>query len=146
MSTSTRRFIRHYAEMVAAMLLGMAVLSLPAGAALGALGTSISELNRDAPALSLLLMAVTMTVPMVGWMRYRGHGWPASAEMAAAMFVPAFGVVVLLWVGLVEDLGTLMAIEHSVMFPGMLGVMLLRRDEYGRGYARIAGVAVGPTG
>jgi hypothetical protein len=146
MSPSTRHFIRHYAEMVAAMLLGMAVLSLPTGAALSALGTSISELNRDAPALSLLLMAVTMTVPMVGWMRYRGHGWPASAEMAAAMFVPAFGVVVLLWVGLVEDLGTLMAIEHSVMFPGMVLVMLLRRDEYGRGYARIAGVAADSTG
>jgi hypothetical protein len=132
--------------MVAAMLLGMAVLSLPAGAALGALGTSMSELNRDAPAISLLLMAVTMTVPMVGWMRYRGHGWQASAEMAASMFVPALGVIVLLWVGLVEDLETLMAIEHIVMFPGMLLVMLLRRDEYGRGHARVPVVAAGPTG
>jgi hypothetical protein len=145
MSHSTRTFIRHYAEMVAAMLLGMAVLSLPAGAALGALGTSMSELNRDAPAISLLLMAVTMTVPMVGWMRYRGHGWPASAEMAASMFIPAFGVIALLASGLVDDFEMLMAIEHIVMFPSMVVAMLLRRDEYGRGHAHIAVVAPGPT-
>jgi hypothetical protein len=38
----------------------------------------MSELREDAPALSLLGMAVVMTVPMVGWMRYRGHGWQSS--------------------------------------------------------------------
>lgn len=32
----------------------------------------------------LLAMAVTMTVPMVGWMRYRGQGRQACAEMSAA--------------------------------------------------------------
>jgi flagellar biosynthetic protein FliP len=61
---------------------------------------------------------------------YRGHGWPASAAMAAAMFVPTFGVVALLWSSLVGDIGTLLVIEHVVMLPSMLVAMLLRRDEY----------------
>lgn len=103
MSASTRHFVRHYVEMVVAMFAGMALLGLPAGWAMSAAGTSWSELHYDAPALMLLGMAVTMTVPMVGWMRYRGHGWQAGGEMSAAMFL------------------------------SMLGAMLLRRAEYIRG-------------
>lgn len=78
-------------------------------------------------------MAVTMTVPMVAWMRHRGHGWPASAEMSASMFIPAFGVIALLWGGLFENIGALMLIEHVVMLPSMLVAMLLRREEYSGG-------------
>jgi hypothetical protein len=130
MSASTRHFIRHYVEMVVAMFLGMAVLGLPAVAALGLVGMSSSELHNDAPALLLFGMAVTMTAPMLAWMRYRGHGRPASAEMAAAMFIPTFGVIALLWSGHIDDTGTLLEIQHVVMFPSMLVAMLLRRDEY----------------
>ena len=130
MSTSSRHFVRHYLEMVVAMVLGMAVLGLPAGIALDALGMSSSELRNDAPALMLFGMAVTMTVPMVGWMRYRGHGWQPSMEMAASMFIPTFGVIALLWGGVVAGVGTLLVIEHVVMLPSMLAAMLLRSDEY----------------
>ena len=130
MSASTRHFARHYLEMLVAMFLGMAVLGVPAVAALGVVGVSSSELHNDAPALLLCGMAVTMTAPMVAWMRYRGHGWRASAEMAAAMFVPTFGVIALLGSRLVDDTGTLLEIQHVVMFPSMLVAMLLRRDVY----------------
>src|SRR5215210_736117 len=95
-SHSIRRFARHYAEMVVAMVLGMVVLGIPAAAALRTAGTSSSALQADAPALMLLGMAAIMTGPMVGWMRVRGHGWAASAEMAASMFVPTFAVIALL--------------------------------------------------
>jgi hypothetical protein len=146
MSTSSRHFVRHYLEMVVAMILGMAVLGLPAGIALDALGLSSSELHNDAPALMLFGMAVTMTVPMVGWMRYRGHGWQPSMEMAASMFIPTFGVIALLWGGLVADVGMLLVIEHVVMLPSMLAAMLLRPDEYtsashGHGQAHAEAVA-----
>jgi hypothetical protein len=129
-SASTKRFVRHYVEMVVAMFVGMGVLMAPAGWALGALDTSWSELHYDAPALMLLAMAVTMTAPMVGWMRYRGHGWQANTEMSAAMFVPTFAVIALLWGGLVEDVGVLLLIEHVAMLVGMAAAMLLRRAEY----------------
>jgi hypothetical protein len=130
---STWHFVRHYVEMVVAMFLGMGVLGVPAGWAMGPLGTSWSELHADAPALMLFGMAVTMTVPMVGWMRYRGHGWRAALEMSAAMFLPTFAIIALLWGGLVEDIGVLLVIEHVAMLLSMLGAMLLRPAEYTHG-------------
>src|SRR5215207_8922423 len=97
-----RTFIRHYAEMVAAMFIGMIALGLPAEGALIAAGTSTSELGASAPAVVLLGMAVTMTVPMVAWMRYRGHGWRPSAEMSASMFLPTFAAIALMGAGTLE--------------------------------------------
>ena len=134
MTTATRHFIRHYVEMVVAMFLGMAVLGMPALLALGATGVSSTELRSDAPALLLLGMGLTMTVPMVAWMRYRGHGWPASNEMAASMLIPTAGVIALLW--LVDDVGIVLTIQHVVMLPSMLVAMLLRPQEYSHGGRR----------
>ena len=111
-------FARHYVEMVVAMLLGMLVLGLPIDTLL------------HAPELELLNMAVTMTVPMVAWMRYRGHGWQPAWEMSAAMFVPTFVAIGLLWGGVVEDEHTLLMIQHTAMFPLMFVAMLLRHGEY----------------
>jgi hypothetical protein len=127
---STRHFVRHYVEMVIAMFLGMAILGVPAGWALSAMGSSWSALNDDAPALMLLGMAVTMTVPMVAWMRYRGHGWRANTEMSASMFLPTFAVIALLGAGVVTDIGVLLVVEHVAMLLSMLAAMLLRPAEY----------------
>ena len=75
-------------------------------------------------------MATNMTVPMVAWMRHRGHGWLPCWEMTAAMYVPTFGALALLEAGVLGDAHAAMGVQHVVMFPAMLGVMLLRRDEY----------------
>lgn len=128
MSAAARHFARHYAEMIAAMFLGMMVLGPPLALAIVPFGIDLHD--GDAPALLLLGMAATMTAPMVAWMRYRGHGWAPCADMAAAMFVPTFVLVALLAGGLVEDVGTLLVVEHVVMLPAMLVAMLLRHDEY----------------
>jgi hypothetical protein len=116
--------------MVIAMFAGMAVLGLPAEWALGALGTSWSGLTDDAPAAMFLLMATTMTLPMVGWMLFRGHGPRANLEMAASMFVPTFAVIGLMWAGALTDIGALMVLEHVAMLLAMLGVMLARPHAY----------------
>jgi len=121
-----RHFIRHYLEMVVAMLLGMAVLGLP----LYAVGTGWHELAIESPAIGFLGMATSMTVPMVGWMIYRGHGRRANMEMSASMFVPTFAVITLTWADVVTDTGALMTIEHVAMFVAMAAVMLLRPAEY----------------
>jgi hypothetical protein len=123
-------FARHYVEMVVAMLLGMVVLGGGGAVLLGFAGVDTGAWHDDAPALMLSSMAVTMTVPMVAWMRHRGHGWVPCWEMTASMVLPTLGAIALLAVGLVEDGGTLMAIQHVVMFPAMLVVMLLRPHEY----------------
>lgn len=125
-----RRFAWHYAEMWAAMGLGMLVLGMPAK---GVVDTT------DRPGLRLIVMAVAMTVPMLAWMRVRGHGWRPCAEMAAAMFLPTLVVLALLGTGIVTNSGALMGIEHAVMAPAMLIAMLLRRREYsGHVHRRVA--------
>jgi hypothetical protein len=122
-SRSTKHFLRHYLEMVVAMFLGMAVLGFPVDWAMDRLGA-------DSDAWMFMGMATTMTVPMVGWMIYRGHGWRANAEMSASMFVPTFAVIGALTTGLLTDIGVLMLAEHVVMLAAMAGVMLLRPSEY----------------
>jgi hypothetical protein len=127
MSASTRRFARHYVEMVVAMFAGMGVLLPPLGVATRALfGVGL----HDNPTLMVSAMALTMTVPMVAWMRFRGHGWTPCADMTAAMVLPTLAVLALLWADLLGDVGTLLLIEHAVMLPAMLVAMLLRRAEY----------------
>jgi hypothetical protein len=130
MTTSTRHFIRHYLEMIAAMIAGMVVIGIPAEGALHLIGSSSSNLQADAPALALLGMATMMTIPMVALMRYRGHGWRPCWEMSASMFIPTFGVIAALGTGISDDFGALMTIEHAAMLPAMLLAMVLRYDEY----------------
>jgi hypothetical protein len=125
-----RHFARHYAEMVIVMFLGMIVLGIPSGMALGALDSSWAELREDAPAAMLGLMAFTMTAPMSAWMYRRGHGLRPNIEMAASMIVPTIGVIGLLTAGLVQDIGSLLVIEHVVMLAGMFVVMAVRPKEY----------------
>ena len=124
---ANRRFARHYAEMVAAMFLGMVLLGVPAGWLFAALGTSWDGLS---PAMMLFAMTVTMSVPMAAWMRYRGHAWRPNFEMAASMLIPTFVVMALLWAGVASSSGAMMVPEHAAMLACMLLAMLLRRDEY----------------
>jgi hypothetical protein len=122
-----RHFVRHYLEMVAVMFLGMFVLMGPTGWLLGAFGTSWSRIS---PAMYMFGMALTMTVPMVAWMRYRGHAWRPNIEMAASMLIPTFAVMALLWADVSTTTGPVEVPEHIAMLACMLLAMLLRRDEY----------------
>jgi hypothetical protein len=120
MSTANRRFARHYLEMVVVMLIGMEILGMPLDAVPGFAGTGPM----------LIKMTVAMTLPMVAWMRYRGHAWLPCFEMGASMVIPAAGTLALLGGGIVEGAAALMIVLHAVMLPSMLAVMLYRRDEY----------------
>ncbi len=121
-TSATWRFVRHYLEMVAAMMAGMVAL---------AASRPVVDLP-DGTAVELVEMALWMTVPMVAWMRVRGHAWRVCNEMAAAMLLPAAGALALLGTGVVNDSHLLVMLEHTVMFPAMFVAMLLRRDEYTR--------------
>jgi hypothetical protein len=129
-------FLRHYIEMVLVMLGGMLVLGGPLLLLAAAFGAGPSELQREVPALVLLGMGFSMTVPMLLWMRWRGHTWAASREMAGAMIAPTLVAVGLLWSGVNDDIDDLLMIQHVAMFPSMLLVMLWRRDEYSHGVHR----------
>jgi hypothetical protein len=66
---------------------------------------------------------------MVAWMRYRGHRWQPSLEMAASMIIPTLAAIALLATGAL-GFSALMGLEHVAMLLGMLVAMLLRVDEY----------------
>ena len=123
---SRGRFLRHFLEMIVAMIIGMVALGTSVAAILALLGHS--DLLHYA-ALRALLMATYMTVGMSLWMRYRGHSWPRVREMAGAMFGPFILFLIPFWGGLISG-GGLLAGGHVLMLPFMLGVMLVRREEY----------------
>jgi hypothetical protein len=77
----------------------------------------------------VVAMTFNMTLPMVALMRYRGHGWERCAEMAAAMFVLAFALLVPFWLGLLSA-GAVLPLEMALMLPAMIAAMALRFDEY----------------
>lgn len=121
-------FLRHYLEMVIAMFVGMVVLG---AAERGLLALAGLEFPAHRPELGALEMAFLMAVGMTVWMRYRGHGWIGTAEMAFVMFVPALVLIPLLWLGALSG-DLLVLLEHVVMLPLMWLAMLRRRSEYGR--------------
>jgi len=125
-------FLRHYLEMLVAMLAGMLLLGPVVGVLLDAVGLGFSHAER--PGLAGLEMAFTMSVGMGAWMRVRGHGWAGILEMSAAMFVPAVALLPLLWLGAVGA-GAAMALLHVAMLPLMLVAMLRRRAEYSAPHA-----------
>ena len=129
-SKKVRRFLRHLFEMIVVMMLGMCML----GAAFGAFhefafGSGFAAAWRDHVVLAAFAMAFNMTVPMVLWMRYRGHSWERGGEMAAAMNVLVLPLLVLYGLGAIPAPGVL-GLQMMLMVPAMLGVMLYRKDEY----------------
>ena len=124
------RFVRHFVEMLLVMMLGMCVL----GGAFGGLhvvlfGNGFAAAWRDNVGLAAFAMAFNMTVPMVLWMRYRGHSWERGGEMAAAMNLPVLPALVLYGAGMIPARGVL-GMQMMLMVPAMLGAMLYRKEEY----------------
>lgn len=112
------RFIGHYVEMVAAMVIGMMLLAPVWPTAWTA-----------RPDVAALVMAANMTLGMALWMAIRRHTARQVAEMSAAMCAPFVVLLVPYWFGLITG-GTLMLAGHVLMFVTMLAAMLGRRDRY----------------
>jgi len=125
--------VRHFVEMVLAMILGMAVLGAVVQAICAVLGHSGFFL--DHPGLRAPLMAMNMTIGMAAWMRHRGHSWAPIGEMSAAMFVPAAVLIVPFWAGALSG-DALLGAMHILMLPAMVIAMLRRRDEYAQDHHR----------
>jgi len=123
---STRRpatwhFIRHYLEMVVAMLVGMAVL--------GPLWTMLAPGLTDGVVAMVLVMATDMAIGMAAWMRIQRHSWMSIAQMSASMYLPFVVLLVPYWAGAISA-DTLMIAGHLLMLPLMAVAMLLRPSDY----------------
>jgi len=130
-SAGKRAFARHFGEMLVAMFLGMGVFGGLAALGFAAAGGSSSDLPGGA---RVMLMGIYMTVPMVLWMRYRGHAAARNAEMAMSMMVPTGVAAGLAFAGPLGT-GAALGVQHAVMVPAMLAVMLWRYDHYARPHA-----------
>jgi hypothetical protein len=131
-SVAVRRKLRippfwlHFVEMFAAMWVGMA-----AGVRVYLTITGLSSYAQGLrlhPVPSVSAMAISMAVPMAAWMLFRGHGWRNSAEMAAAMIVPAIPFVILAWLDVIS--GTACRAYMPLSIVAMIGLMVYRRKVY----------------
>jgi hypothetical protein len=113
--------IRHYLEMVVAMVVGMV--------ALGPVWSLVWPGLSAHVAADALVMATDMAIGMGAWMRFRGHSWSAIAAMSAAMYLPFVVLLLPLWAGLITG-GTLLTAGHVLMLPTMALAMLWQRHEY----------------
>ena len=119
--SSAWQLVRHYLEMVVAMLVGMAVL--------GPLHELVWPSMTARADVGVLVMATDMAIGMGAWMRVRGHSWRGIAEMSASMYAPFVALLVPYWTGSVGGHNLTMW-GHVLMFPAMALVMYLRPAEY----------------
>lgn len=121
-----RRLSWHFLEMVAAMLIGMAVLGVAARLVLTLLGHAdlLDPLEARVAAMTLS-MGAGMTI----WMRYRKHRWAGIAEMNGAMLLSFAVLLVPFWIGALPD-SAVMTMGHVLMLPAMALVLWRRRTEY----------------
>jgi hypothetical protein len=113
-----RRFVVHYLQMLAAMLVGMVVF-----------GPLLMLVDGAGAEVGALLMATAMTAGMTAWMAWRRHRWAAVAEMGLSMYLSFVVLFPALWLGLLSGSGVL-AVGHVLMLPAMALAMLHRREEY----------------
>jgi EmrB/QacA subfamily drug resistance transporter len=121
-----KRFALHFGEMVVAMLAGMVTL-YPLWKLVTADASSASWVGSTE--VELLAMATAMTVPMAGWMAYRGHRAQPIAEMSVAMYAGFVLLFPFLWAGTLDEMDVMMT-GHVLMPMLMLGAMLARYREY----------------
>ncbi len=74
-----------------------------------------------------------LTVPVVAWMVFRGHGWRHSLEMAGAMIAPVAAIIALGELAGFPYLQWLITAGYPAMSLGMLAHMVYRSQEHVHG-------------
>src|SRR3712207_1561815 len=120
----TWHLVRHYLEMVVAMVVGMV--------ALGPVEELVWPGLDDRLDVHVLVMATNMAIGMGAWMRFRGHSWQAITEMSSAMYLPFAVLLVPYWAG-APSADVVMTGGHVAILPLMALAMLLR-PEIGRAH------------
>jgi flagellar biosynthetic protein FliP len=114
--------------MVAAMLVGMAVLGMGMRLVLTMLGHA--DL-LDPLEVQVAVMVLSMSAGMTVWMRHHRHRWAGIMEMNAAMLLSFAVLLVPFWAGVLPE-SAVMTVGHVLMLPAMALVLLHRRAEYGQ--------------
>jgi hypothetical protein len=121
---SARHFVLNLGEMFLAMMIGMAAFDAVFNGILAVAGTSYPTLVDDASAAVALILMFNMTVPMLLWMRVRGHAATEVSEMGVAMVLVGATTVFLLWLSVINS-AAICGVECGLMLPAMVAAMLL---------------------
>ena len=127
-----RHFWRHFLEMTVVMVIGMFAAASVLMITLNVIvegEITWEQALVDYPVPALLAVAIGMSVPMIPWMRHRGHGRRSANEMALAMAVPVIPFVCLALFDVVK--GADCGLYCLIGFVAMLALMIYRRDQYG---------------
>jgi hypothetical protein len=121
-------FVRHFVEMCISMCVGVG-LTLGVVAVLGGDGFRASY-----PALSLVLVASTITAPMTAWMVLRGMPRRPILEMTATSFVVVAALIVAGVAGIGPGTAATVGDVCGFSCGAMLMVMAARFDLYAGGH------------
>ncbi|MGB8379686.1 MAG: hypothetical protein WCG47_00330 [Dermatophilaceae bacterium] len=121
------RFVVHVLQMCAVMCVSLVLLGVLVAASAAVLGSS--DPRQTAPALSGLVVTLTLAGSMVAWMRFRAMAWRPTLEMAGstvvvgALLIAGYGLGIVPASQLVPDI-------CGVACLAMIVVMLFRFRLY----------------
>lgn len=124
------RFLWHFLELQIAMSLGALVCYLIVLLISGM--SSFTTTYRPGTFLFATGDIFFLTVPVVAWMIFCGHGWRHSLKVAVAMISPVAVIMVLGQFTAYDFLTWLLTAGYPAMSLGMLAYMLSHRDHFAR--------------
>lgn len=116
------RFLLYFLELQIPMALGALVCYLLIR--LIPSSSSLASVYHPGTYLFAIGDIVFLTVPVVGWMIFHGHGWPHSLEIAVAMLAPVAAIAVVGEAAAYAYLPWLITAGYPAMSLGMLVYLL----------------------
>jgi hypothetical protein len=111
--------------------ISLSVLIFGAAALLG-----YTDLPQRAPELTVLIIAINLSLPMAVWMRFRGMAWRPALEMSGATMVAGLVLIAGYRLGIVPQ-SSLLDLQTGILAcPLMLAVMLVRFPLYSTSHNR----------
>jgi hypothetical protein len=126
------RFVLHFIQMCLVMCAGGVLLSLLFFGSAALLG--YSNLDQLAPELTVLVIAISLSLPMLAWMRFMGMGWRPTLEMSGATMVAGLLLITAYRLDLVARSELIPLQTGLLACPLMLLVMLFRFRLYSVGH------------
>lgn len=128
------RFGIHYLEMCMVMCVGAISLNVLFFGAAALLG--YTDLPQRAPVLTVLVIAISLSLPMAAWMRFRRMEWRPTLEMSGSTMVAGLLLIAAYWLDIIAK-DSLMGLQTGILAcPLMLAVMLFRFPLYSTSHKR----------
>jgi hypothetical protein len=125
-------FIRHYIEMLLVCCIGGFTLNFLFFSAIARVG--FPNFLQQYPDLSIIVITILLAVPMLIWMRFRGHKLQPTLEMAGEPIVLGVLLVTASWINIIPKVEMLPLLKDLVC-PVMLLPMFFRLDLYTSSHA-----------